>query len=133
MGAFDDVSGRFAISDRTSKGASLGWLDLRLGTLTLDVLVLARIKTIVAELVDNVIQHGGGRGWLSLEVGDSLLTIQVQDFGSGIEDVNLALQDHFSTKGTLGLGLPGVKRLAQGLEIESVPRTGTLVAATVTL
>jgi len=111
----------------------MGWLDLRLRKLTLDAPLVTRIKTIVAELVENVIQHGGGRGWLSLEVSVSLLTIRVQDFGPGIEDVNLALQDHFSTEGTLGLGLPGVSRLAQGLEIESVPRAGTRVTATVRL
>ena len=133
MEMLNDVAGRFDISGRASKGAALGWLDLRLSMLAMKPTQRGRVATIVAELVDNVIKYGGGRGWLSLEGKDSLLVIRVQDFGPGIEDVERALQDHFSSKGTLGLRLPGVKRLADDLEIVSAPGAGTLVSATVSL
>ena len=111
----------------------MGWLHLRLSKLSMDRTQQTRIATIAAELVENVIKYGGGRGWLSLEGHDSLLTIRVQDYGPGIEDVERALQDHFSSKGTLGLGLPGVKRLANTFEIATAPGEGTLVSATVSL
>ena len=45
----------------------------------------------------------------------------------GIVDVEQALRDHFSTSGTLGLGLPGVKRMMDEFSIESAPGRGTTV------
>ena len=44
--------------------------------------------------------------------------------------VALALQEHYSTGSTLGLGLPAVKRMADELHIDSAPGQGTRVAAT---
>ncbi len=52
------------------------------------------------------------------------------DQGPGIEDVEQALSDHYSTGGTLGLGLSGVKRMMDELMISSDPGKGTRVEAT---
>lgn len=48
--------------------------------------------------------------------------------GKGIEDIERALRDSESTSGTLGLGLPGVKRMMDEFYIESSP-AGTQVVA----
>ncbi len=47
----------------------------------------------------------------------------------GIADVALALTDGFSTSNSLGLGLPGVKRLMDWVHIRSKPGPGTTVVA----
>ena len=49
------------------------------------------------------------------------------DNGPGIEDIERALQDGYTTGGGLGLGLPGARRLVDEFEIESAPRQGTTV------
>jgi len=51
------------------------------------------------------------------------------DHGPGIADVGLAMQDGFSTADSLGLGLPGTRRLMDEFEIVSSPGAGTVVTA----
>jgi serine/threonine-protein kinase RsbT len=47
------------------------------------------------------------------------IEVLVQNHGPGIEDIELAMIDNVSTSGTLGLGLPGAKRLVDEFEISS--------------
>lgn len=49
------------------------------------------------------------------------------DEGPGIRDVQQALRDGFSTSGSLGLGLPGVRRIADEFHIVSAENRGTTV------
>lgn len=90
------------------------------------------ISTAVSELARNILRHGGGRGELRLaRVEDghrSGVRVNARDSGPGIADVDRALEDHFSSAGTLGLGLPGVKRMMDEFEIESEPGEGTRVS-----
>ena len=51
----------------------------------------------------------------------------VADEGPGIEDVERAMRDGYSTGGGLGAGLPGTKRLMHEFEIVSQPGRGTRV------
>jgi serine/threonine-protein kinase RsbT len=53
--------------------------------------------------------------------------IIASDSGPGIRDIPQALRDGFSTSGSLGLGLPGVRRLMDEFEITSKPGRGTIV------
>jgi serine/threonine-protein kinase RsbT len=55
------------------------------------------------------------------------ILIIASDDGPGIRDVRQALRDGFSTSGSLGLGLPGVRRLMDDFEIASEPGRGTIV------
>lgn len=90
------------------------------------------IATAISELARNLVQYANGGEVLirSVEDGPRLgIVIQVSDDGPGIADVALALQDGFSTSGRLGLGLPGVQRLMDELEIRSTPGEGTTVTA----
>lgn len=115
-------------------------LDLQTATLRsrqfalnagLDLLASQRLATAVSELTRNVQKFAGGRGWVSLrqlvEGGHDWLEAQVVDHGPGIEDLHKALEDHYSTSGTLGLGLPGVKRLVDQFTIESQRGEGTRI------
>ncbi|MDZ7799666.1 MAG: SpoIIE family protein phosphatase [Trueperaceae bacterium] len=92
------------------------------------------IGTIVSELASNVLKYGT-RGWLELRrlpgegaTQDAFaIEILVNDEGPGIADVARAFEDHYSTGHTLGLGLPGVRRMADEVEIRSRPGGGTVV------
>jgi anti-sigma regulatory factor (Ser/Thr protein kinase) len=99
-------------------------------TLGFDDIERTRIEIAVLELTRNLLAHAG-QGEMRLEHiarGDRVgLQITVTDHGPGIADVELALQDGFSTKRTLGSGLPGVRRLMDEFEIESTVGSGTRV------
>ena len=49
------------------------------------------------------------------------------DEGPGIEDVERALTDGFTTGGGLGLGLPGARRLVDEFDNQTAPGQGTTV------
>jgi len=90
-----------------------------------------RIATAVSELARNVFLHGGGGrmeyGVVSEGVKKGIRCVFI-DTGPGIPDVNLALQDGFTTTTSgLGQGLPGAKRLMDGMTVESEPGKGTRV------
>ena len=57
------------------------------------------------------------------------IEIVAVDKGPGIRDVSLAMVDGYSTSGSLGLGLAGVRRLMDDCEIKSASGQGTTVTA----
>ena len=65
----------------------------------------------------DVIQDGGRRG----------IRVVAVDEGPGIEDVEKALSDGYTTGGGLGLGLPGARRLVDEFDIKTAPGEGTRV------
>lgn len=96
---------------------------------TIDV---ALIATAVSELTRNIITYAG-KGRLTLELIEEQrrkgIKVVASDEGPGIENIELALQDGFSTSGSLGLGLPGVRRLMDDFEIHSKFGSGTSITA----
>jgi serine/threonine-protein kinase RsbT len=89
------------------------------------------IATAISELARNIVSYAR-QGKITLKVvnGSSRegLSIIASDSGPGIRDVHQALRDGFSTSGSLGMGLPGVRRLMDEFEIVSAPGQGTTVA-----
>jgi serine/threonine-protein kinase RsbT len=92
-----------------------------------------KLVTAASELARNTIDHGGG-GEFRLEAlnegNRSGLRLTFEDHGPGIEDVELALKDGYSTTEGLGLGLGGSKRLVNEFDILSQPGEGTRVTVT---
>lgn len=92
-----------------------------------------KIEIMILELARNILRHADGSGDLHVSIleehGRSGVLITARDDGPGIPNIARALEDGFSTAGTLGAGLPGVKRLADGFEIDSQPGCGTTVQA----
>ena len=92
-----------------------------------------KLVTAASELARNTLEYGGG-GEVTFEVLNHGLRkgvrITFSDSGPGIADVDLALQDGFTTGGGLGLGLGGARRLSNEFSIESRPGEGTRVAIT---
>ncbi len=94
---------------------------------------IAAITTAVSELVRNILKYAGNghvRFDPARKNGASGLKITVRDNGPGIADIEQAMADHYSSSGTLGLGLPGVKRMVDEFEIDSAPGKGTRVIVT---
>ena len=55
------------------------------------------------------------------------IRVVARDHGPGIEDVDLAMQDGYTSGGGLGLGLPGARRLVDEFDIVTAPKAGTTV------
>lgn len=90
-----------------------------------------RLATVTSELARNVVKYGGG-GRLIAQPTDSTdgrdgLRLIFEDAGPGIENIEAAMRDGFSTGRGLGKGLPGSKRLVDEFQIESVVGQGTRV------
>lgn len=90
------------------------------------------VLTIISELGSNILKYAG-RGTLRMTCSthaDAVdIEIQAEDRGPGIPDIALAMNDHYSTGGTLGLGLPGVQRMAHEFWLKSDVGVGTTVFA----
>ena len=90
------------------------------------------IATAVSELARNILKYAGtGEIRLRQVEGRNGTGVEIEavDRGPGIEDPDAAMRDHFSSGGTLGLGLPGVKRMMDEFSLESMPGEGTRVTA----
>jgi len=90
-----------------------------------------RLVTAASELVRNILKYAGAGNirYSKLADGTKLgVEFVAHDKGPGIADVALAMADNFSSSGTLGLGLPGVKRLVDEFDLNSEVGVGTTVA-----
>jgi serine/threonine-protein kinase RsbT len=89
-----------------------------------------KLITAASELVRNMLKYANG-GIVNIEVvsrgRENGIRLVFQDKGPGIADVNQAMKDGFSTGKSLGLGLPGTKRLVSEFDIQSTVGKGTTV------
>jgi len=91
---------------------------------------LTLIATAISEVARNIISYAEtGEIVLDLATKDGRqgLLVVAQDHGPGIANIEQAMQDGFSTGKSLGLGLPGARRLMDDFEIVSEPGRGTTV------
>jgi len=91
------------------------------------------VATSVSELANNLFFHTTRGGTITIVAlrrnGQSGVEVIAEDDGPGIPNVKLAMRDGFSTKGSLGGGLPGVERLMDEFEITSTVGVGTRIVA----
>lgn len=91
-----------------------------------------KLATATSELTRNVYKYAHCQGWVELTIEkiglEQWVRVDVIDRGPGIVDLDQAMAEHFSSSGTLGLGLPGVRRLADRFEIQSSSGGGTQVS-----
>lgn len=116
-----DVARAVALTVRTAERAGL------------DTLQANAAATAASELARNIVKYAEtGHITVGITEADRQtgLRIVATDRGPGIADVTAAVRDHYSTGGTLGLGLPGVKRLMDEVKIDTEPGKGTTVTAT---
>lgn len=92
-----------------------------------------KLITAASELARNMLKYAGG-GMAIIEVvskgRENGIKLTFSDKGPGIPDVKLAMKDGFSTGKSLGLGLPGTKRLVSEFDIQSEVGKGTTVTVT---
>lgn len=90
-----------------------------------------KIATGVSELARNIIKYAGGDGHVEIAIceneGKKGIRIVCEDHGPGIEDIESAMRDGYTTAGGLGAGLPGTKRLMDEFDIQSTVGEGTTI------
>ena len=89
------------------------------------------LATAISEVARNITAYAK-RGEVLLTIirddhGRQGIRVIARDDGPGIENVELALQDGFTSGTGLGLGLPGARRLVDEFRIETAPGRGTTV------
>lgn len=89
-----------------------------------------KIITAASELARNMLKYATG-GTVYIEIvnrgKENGIRLTFKDEGPGIANIPLAMKDGFSTGKSLGLGLPGAKRLVSEFTIESEVGKGTTV------
>jgi len=99
--------------------------------ITMSLVNQTKLITAASELVRNMLKYAGG-GVVLIEIvsegRDSGIRLTFEDKGPGIKDIDQAMKDGFSTGKSLGVGLPGTKRLVNEFEIKSILGQGTRVS-----
>ncbi len=92
-----------------------------------------KLITAASELSRNMLRYAGG-GVVLIEIINGQrqngLRLTFTDTGPGIPDIKEAMKDGYSTGKSLGLGLPGAKRLVSDFEIQSTVGKGTTITIT---
>jgi anti-sigma regulatory factor (Ser/Thr protein kinase) len=91
---------------------------------------LAEIDIAVNEIGSNAVKFGRGTGQLYFAPSDTCLDppgieIVYTDKGPGIEDTALAVEDGYTTAGSMGAGLGAIRRMADEFYIYSVVESQT--------
>jgi serine/threonine-protein kinase RsbT len=88
------------------------------------------IATAISEVARNIVVHVGCGEIVLRPFEDTNrygVVVIAKDEGPGIRDVEAAVQDDYSAKGGLGLGLPGARRLMDDFDVASSADSGTTV------
>lgn len=127
--AYDVRAGEF----QTAGDASAS-IKRKLKQIGVNSAVLRRIAVASYEAELNLIIHSNG-GQLKLEMTPDSIILVSEDVGPGIADISKAMQEGFSTASEeardlgfgAGMGLPNMKRNADGFELESEVGKGTRI------
>ncbi len=127
--SYDVRAGEF----QTAGDASAS-IKRKLKQIGVDSMVLRRIAVASYEAELNLIIHSMG-GQLTLEMNPEKITLVSADVGPGIADISRAMQEGYSTASEeardlgfgAGMGLPNMKRNADGFAIESELGKGTRI------
>jgi CBS domain-containing protein len=104
----------------------------------IDPKIIRRVAIASYELEINQVVHSNG-GTISCSIQPDKVVIVAADTGPGIEDVNMALQEGWSTANEwirslgfgAGMGLANTKRVSDEFQIESAVNSGTTVRSVV--
>jgi anti-sigma regulatory factor (Ser/Thr protein kinase) len=94
--------------------------------------IIRRVGIASYEAEMNVILYAR-KGEFNLTISSSAVEIMIEDEGDGIENIELAMQEGYSTASPeiremgfgAGMGLPNIKKNATVFQIESTPGKGT--------
>lgn len=125
-----EVSG----DDFTHAGEASGSLKRTLKKLGIDMEIIRRISIAVYEGEINMVIHADG-GVIEAEISPMAIEVWLKDKGPGIKDVELAMQEGYSTARDeiralgfgAGMGLPNIKKYTDDMSIETEIGVGTTV------
>lgn len=129
-----DVSGE----DFTHAGEASGKVKSLLKQLGYDSDAIRRLAIAMYEAEINMVIHANG-GVITVEIYPDKIDVLLDDTGPGIEDVELAMQEGYSTAPAevrslgfgAGMGLPNIKKYTDDMRVESTVGVGTNVYITV--
>ena len=138
----DGLSFRFEVDgdDFTSAGQASVQVKKDLRRLGIDPETIRRVSIAMYEGEINMVIHAGG-GVAEVRVTEEAIEIVLADQGPGIADINLAMQDGYSTATDTvrslgfgaGMGLPNMKRYTDYMDIQSTVGVGTTITMKVNL
>ena len=125
-------------NDFKSAGEASSNVKKKLNQLGILPQIVKKISIAMYEAEINAVIHGNG-GVADIEIGSDKVTVKISDKGPGIPDIEMAMQEGFSTAPDsiremgfgAGMGLPNIKRYADKLDIESEVGKGTVITITV--
>ncbi len=120
--------------DMDLAGIASSTLKKKLQQIGVDNSIIKRTVVALYEAEINMVIHGGG-GDITIEVTPTEIHCELVDHGPGIADVNLAMQEGYSTATDAiremgfgaGMGLPNIQRNSDHMEIQTAPGKGTTV------
>lgn len=129
-----DVSGE----DFAHAGEASAKVKSMLKQLGYDPDVIRRLAIAMYEAEINMVIHANG-GVITVEINPDKVDVLLDDVGPGIEDIERAMQDGYSTAPAeiralgfgAGMGLPNIKKYTDGMHVESTVGVGTKVYITV--
>ncbi|MCI5677161.1 MAG: ATP-binding protein [Clostridia bacterium] len=121
-------------TDFTSAGQASVQIKKHLRQLDFDPDTIRRVSIAMYEGEINMVIHASG-GAADVTVSDRSVEVVLSDHGPGIPDVELAMQEGYSTaKESIralgfgaGMGLPNMKRYSDEMKIDTTPGVGTTV------
>ena len=111
-----------------------------LTSLELDPTLVRRAVVVAFEAEMNVVMYAD-EGKLTLSITDEDITIEMDDRGPGIPDIDLAMQEGWSTATDemremgfgFGMGLPNIRRNSDSFAIRSAVDEGTVIVSRIRL
>ena len=138
----DELIFRFNVDgdDFTSAGHASVMVKKNLRQLGIDPEVIRRVSIAMYEGEINMVIHAGG-GIAEVAVFEDHIKIILDDHGPGIKDIDLAMQEGYSTAPDqvrslgfgAGMGLPNMKRYTDSMQIDSKVGVGTKIVMTVNI
>lgn len=131
-----DVDG----SDFSSAGAASVMVKKKLRQLGYPPDIIRKVSIAMYEGEINMVIHANG-GTADVDVYDDRIEIILSDTGPGIPDVELAMQEGYSTARDnirnlgfgAGMGLPNMKKYTDSMKIDTEVGKGTTITMTVNL
>lgn len=127
-------------TDFTAAGEASTAVKMKLKKLGIAPDIIRRVAIAMYEAEINAVIHAGG-GKADVTIDGERIVIIISDEGKGIPDVELAMQEGYSTAPDdvrnlgfgAGMGLPNIKKYTDNLEIETEVGKGTRLTMTINL
>ena len=123
--------------DMTAAGDVSARIKQHMKRLGVPAAVMRRVSVCTYEAEINLVIHSDG-GQIDFEIAEDRITVRAKDVGPGIPDIDKAMTEGWSTATNevrnmgfgAGMGLPNMKRNADGFNIVSAVGTGTDITMT---